>query len=257
MFKPRFMLTAVGAAGAAIGAACGYLLPVGLYCSGAFTLQKFSKEAEEAVSGSYGMAALTTCNANAKQFAAIWMAVIVAGLALFLAGLVWSALVRSRSAPAKRNRPEPAGKPGTAEGTAHARTPVWPLLLGPAIIGAGIVLGYTVAVGPHCDGAFAQQMSAAGADIASAMRGQLANYSDECRAAAGRQSVIYWGIIGFGGAVFVLGLVLRTVLGRSQPAGSRPGTIAGELEQLARLLERGVLTQDEFARQKEKILSRE
>lgn len=258
MFKARFVLAAVGAAVAVTGTACGYLLPVGLYCSGAFTLQKFSKEAEEAVGGSYGMAALTTCNANAKQFAAIWMAVIVAGIALFLAGLVWSALVRSRSAPAKRNPAEPAGKPGAAEGTGHGRsTPVWPLLLGPAIIGAGIVLGYTVSVGPYCDGAFTQQTSAAGADIANAMRGQLANYSDECRAAAGRQSVIYWGIIGFGGAVFVLGLVLRTVLGRSQPAGSRPGTIAGELEQLARLLERGVLTQDEFARQKEKILSRE
>lgn len=134
--------------------------------------------------------------------------------------------------------------------------PIWPLLLGLAIIGVGIFLGYTVGVGPYCDGAFTQQMSAAGADIAHAMSGELSNYSDECRAAAGQQSVIYWGIIGFGGAVFVLGLVLQTVLGRRQSTGSQPGTIADELEQLARLLERGVLTQNEFARQKEKLLAR-
>lgn len=69
--------------------------------------------------------------------------------------------------------------------------------------------------------------------------------------------MIYWGIIGFVGAVFVLGLVLQTVLGRRQSTGSPSGTIAGELEQLARLLKRGVLTQDEFARQKEKVLGRE
>jgi hypothetical protein len=118
----------------------------------------------------------------------------------------------------------------------------------------GVFLGYTIGVGPHCDGAFTQQTSAAGADIASAMRGTLSNYADECRAAAGQQSVIYWGIIGFGGAVVVLGFVMQTVLGRRQPTIPRPGTVADELEQLARLLERGVLTQDEFTRQKAKLL---
>lgn len=254
MFKARFVLAAVGAAVAVIGTACGYLLPVGRYCSGAFTLQKFSKEAEEAVSGMYAMAAHTTCKTDAQQSAAIWTAVIVVGLALFAIGLIWLLAVAVRSARARRNRSDAAV---TTQRPDRARSaPIWPLLLGLAIIGVGIFLGYTVSVGPHCDGAFTQQTSAAGADIASAMNGKLSNYSEDCRAAAGQQSVIYWGIIGFGGAVFVLGLVLQTVLGRRPTAGSRPGTVVDELEQLARLLERGVLTQDEFARQKEKLLSR-
>jgi hypothetical protein len=256
--KPRFVLTAVGLVVAVTGVACGYLLPVGLYCSGAFTLQRFSKEAEEAATGMYAMAAHTTCQANATLYAPIWAAVIVVGLALFTIGLVWSLVVSGKSALAKGNRPGTARVPdlATQRPDIARSTPIWPLLLGLAIVGVGIFLGYTVGVGPYCDGAFTQQTSAAGADIASAMSGRLSNYSDECRAAAGQQSVIYWGIIGFGGAVFVLGLVLKTVLGRRQPPDSRPSTIADELEQLARLLGRGVLTQDEFARQKEKLLSR-
>lgn len=254
MFKPRFVLSAVGLAVAVIGVACGYLLPVGRYCTGAFSVQKGSREAPNMEA----MAALTTCQINAKQLAPFWTAVIVVGLALFTFGLVWSLVIRARSAAAKRNRFEIAGAPAIATRRPdHARsTPIWPLLLGLAIIGGGIFLGYTVSVGPYCDGAFTQQTSAAGADIATAMNGKLSNYSDECRAAAGQQSVIYWGIIGFGGAVFVLGLVLQTVLGHRQSTDSRRGTIANELEHLARLLERGVLTHDEFAQQKEKLLGR-
>ncbi|MEJ1179593.1 MULTISPECIES: SHOCT domain-containing protein [unclassified Pseudarthrobacter] len=203
-------------------------------------------------------ATLTTCRANAKQYSPIWTAVIVVGLILFTIGLLWLIVVRARAAATKNGRSGTAAAPAIAtERPDHARSaPIWPLLLGLAIIGVGILLGYTAGVGPYCDGAFTQQTSAAGADIASAMSGKLSNYSDKCRAAAGQQSVIYWGIIGFGGAVFVVGLVLKTVLGRRQSTGSRPSTIADDLEQLARLLERGVLTQDEFARQKEKLLSR-
>jgi hypothetical protein len=254
MFKPRFVLTALGLVVAAVGTACGYLLPVGLYCSGAFAPQRASLEPGAV----FVTAALTTCRANAKQYAPIWTAVIVVGLALLTIGLVWIFVVRGRSALAKRNRSGTAAAPAiaTQRPDRGRSTPIWPLLLGLTIIGVGVFLGYTVDVGPYCDGAFTQQMSAAGADIASAMSGSQSNYSDECRAAAGQQSVIYWGIIDFGGAVFVLGLVLQTVLGRRQSTASPSGTIADELEQLARLLERGVLTQDEFARQKEKVLGR-
>jgi hypothetical protein len=255
MFKPRFVLTAVGAVIAVIGAGCGYLLPVGQYCSGAFTPQRFSKEAEQAVSGMFAMAAHTTCQSDAKQFAPIWIAVIAAGLAIFLTGLVWSLVTRSRRPLPDRPRREAARGSAQRAGQTGS-TPIWPLLVGLAIVGVGIFLGYTVSVGPYCDGAFTQQTSAAGADIASAMSGKLSNYSDECRDAARQQSVIYWGVIGFGGAVVILGLVLQTVLGRRQSTGTGPATLADELEQLARLLERGVLTQDEFARQKEKLLSR-
>lgn len=171
MFKPRFVLTALGLVVAAVGTACGYLLPVGLYCSGAFAPQKASLEPGAV----YVMAALTTCRANAKQHAPIWTAVIVVGLVLFTIGLVWILVIRGRAALAKRKRSDTAGAPaiGTQRPNRGRSTPIWPLLFGLAIIGVGIFLGYTVGVGPYCDGAFTQQMSAAGADIASAMSGML------------------------------------------------------------------------------------
>lgn len=254
MFKPRFVLTALGMIVALVGTAGGYLLPVGLYCSGAFGLQKASKEEPDVMRA---VAALTTCHTNAKQYAPIWTSVIVAGLILFTVGLVWMLVVRGRQVPRRNGSETAAEQPLATRRPDRARSgPIWPLLLGLAIIGVGTFLGYTVSVGPHCDGAFTQQTSAAGADIASAMNGKLSNYSEDCRAASGQQSVIYWGIIGFGGAVVVLGLVLQTVLGRPTSIGSKRDTVADELEQLARLLEQGVLTQDEFARQKEKLLSR-
>lgn len=137
MFKPRFVLTTVGLVVAAAGAACGYLLPVALYCSGAFTLQKFSQEAEETKGVMYAMAAHTTCQTNAVQFAPIWMAVVVVGLALVTIGLVWSLVVGGRSALARRNRSETSETPAMAtqrQGRARSM-PIWPLLLGLAIIG--------------------------------------------------------------------------------------------------------------------------
>lgn len=258
MFKPEFALTAVGLLAAAISTACGYLLPAGPYCSGAFIRQQFSREAEKNTDGMYAMAALASCHVSARQFAPVWTTAIVVGLVLFTIGLVWYMVKRGKLAPTAWNRSKTSESkaPSTQLLKYNPSDPTWPLLLGIAIVGAGVFLGYTIDVGPYCDGAFAQQTSAAGADIATAMDGKRSSYSDECRAAAGQQAGIYWGIIGFGGAVFVLGLLLRTVVRLRQSSGSRPGALADELEQLARLLERGVLTQEEFAGQKERLLRR-
>lgn len=249
MYKPHFVVTALGLVVAGAGAACGYLLPVGLYCSGAFSLQKASKEDPDVM---HAMAALATCKVNAQQYAPLWTTVIIVGVLLFAVGLVWTLVASTRSS-ARRDRTDRTSAAEQPKDRAP-HVPSWPLLLGLAIIGTGIILGYTVSVGPYCDGAFTQQTSAAGADIATAMNGRASDYSAECREGAGQQSAIYWGVIGFGGAVFILGLVLRTVLGRRTVA-PLPATITDELEQLARLLERGVLTQDEFDQQKGRLLA--
>ncbi|MFD0046972.1 SHOCT domain-containing protein [Pseudarthrobacter scleromae] len=198
----------------------------------------------------HAMAAFTSCKANAQRYAPIWMAVIAVGIVVFLIGLVWI-LVASISGRAAWSRPvmERASDHGT-------RSPFWPLLLGLAVVAAGIFLGYAVDVGPYCDGAFAVQNSASGADIANAMSGRRSDYSSECLAAASQQSVIYWGIIGFGAAVFILGLLLRTVLG-SRAAVHPVATVSSELEQLAALRDRGVLTDDEFDQQKRRLLAPE
>lgn len=244
MLKARIILTGAGAAIAAVGAAGGFLLPVGVSCTGALSLQKVSMSDPDS---RHAMAAWTTCKAAAQQAAPLWSAVIAVGITMFVTGLIWSLIVWLKR-PAAGRQKQQADAPG------H-RSPSWPLLLGLAVIAAGIFLGYAVSVGPHCDGAFAaHQTSAAGADIASAMNGTRSDYGAECRAAAGQQSIIYWGIIGFGAAVFILGLVLKSVQGR-RPEQTQ-SSVAGELEQLAALLERGVLTREEFAREKEKLLAR-
>jgi hypothetical protein len=245
MLKPRFLVASLGLVVAVTAAAGGFFLPVGLACTGALGQQRASLTDP---SGMHAMAVFTTCKANAQHYAPIWTAVIAVGALIFLIGLVWILVARRKGmTPRARKVPvQPADR--------GMRVPSWPLLLGLAIIGFGIFLGYAVSVGPYCDGAFAVQNSASGADIASAMIGRSSDYSSKCRAAAGQQSVIYWGIIGFGAAVFVLGLVLRTVVG-SRSKELPPATVADELEQLAALRDRGVLTEEEFDQQKRRVLA--
>jgi hypothetical protein len=91
------------------------------------------------------------------------------------------------------NRSETAGAPAIATRRPdRARpTPIWPLLLGLALIGVGIFLGYTVDVGPYCDGAFTSQTSAGGADIASAMNGTRQTTLTSGRFTVGQQSGVY------------------------------------------------------------------
>ncbi|WP_422759253.1 SHOCT domain-containing protein [Paenarthrobacter sp. C1] len=119
----------------------------------------------------------------------------------------------------------------------------------------GVVLGYSVPVGPNCSGAFTSQISAAGYDIAKATAtGIKSNYMEQCQFAAAQQSGIYWGIMAFGAAIVILGLVLRSVLGRRPATPSAGAGVADELERLAALMDRGLLTHEEFATQKAKLL---
>lgn len=257
MFKPRVALTVAGAVIASAGAAYGFFVPVKAGCPSAFTLQKVLLDVDVMNS----MAIMTTCRPAAAQLAPMLAVAILAGIALAVAGLLWSVIVWVRR-PAHLADASPASTPpdkGPQKTRASGRQrsgPAWPLVIGLAIIGVGIFLGFTISVGTNCDGAFAVQTSAAGADIASAMvTGRRTNYSSICETAAGQQSVIYWGIIGFGAAVFILGLVLRTVLS-SRPTNEAAVGVAGDIEQLAGLVERGVLTQEEFDREKSRLLTR-
>ncbi|QOT19689.1 SHOCT domain-containing protein (plasmid) [Paenarthrobacter sp. YJN-5] len=80
------------------------------------------------------------------------------------------------------------------------------------------------------------------------------NYMEQCQFAAAQQSGIYWGIMAFGAAIVILGLVLRSVLGRRPGTPSAAVGVSGELERLAALMDRGLLTHEEFASQKAKLL---
>lgn len=64
----------------------------------------------------------------------------------------------------------------------------------------------------------------------------------------------HWGIIGFGAALIVLGLVLWALL---PVLAARPGqaSVAEELTKLATLRERGVLSLEEFEGQKTRLLA--
>lgn len=252
MFKPHVALTAAGAVIAAAGAACGFLVPVGPGCPSAFSLENVFLPGVGSVDSTTFM---TTCRPAAAQASPLWAVVILAGIALTVAGLVWSLTVWTRPA-ARHHESSPSEAPRrTRGGDLHRPAPFWPLVVGLAVIGVGVFLGFTVSVGTNCNGAFAPQTSASGADIANAMvSGRRTNYSGICEAAAGQQSVIYWGIIGFGAAVVILGAVLRSLQGRKTMELPRE-SVAGELSQLAQLLERGVLSRDEFDREKNRLLS--
>ncbi len=138
--------------------------------------------------------------------------------------------------------------------------PKWPYIIGPLISVAGIVMGFTIPVGPECGGAFdGSQTKAAGYDIAYAMaRGVQSHVAEACRAAAPAQSGIYWGIIGFGIAIVILGVVLRSAANRNPAAAIAPpsASIADELNRLDGLRQRGVLTDAEFETQKGHLLRR-
>lgn len=136
--------------------------------------------------------------------------------------------------------------------------PRWPFILGPLISVAGIVMGFTIPVGFKCSGAFASyHMEAAGYDIAYATaRGVQSHVADACQAAAPGQTGIYWGIIGFGIAVLILGVVLRSNANRVPAASTSSPAVstAGELTRLAALRDQGVLTPGEFETQKQRLL---
>lgn len=132
----------------------------------------------------------------------------------------------------------------------------WPFILGPLVSIAGIVMGFNIPVGYKCSGAFASyHLEAAGYDIAYATaRGVRSGVSDACIAAAPAQMGIYFGIIGFGIAIVILGVVLRS---NRKPAVVPAGpafSIANELARLASLRDQGVLTTEEFEYQKKILL---
>jgi hypothetical protein len=85
----------------------------------------------------------------------------------------------------------------------------WPVLLGVMMAILGISTGISGQVGPKCGGAFDfEQKSAAAADLTGSYPGSSTSYEATCHKLAGQQAGTYWGIIGFGAALIVLGLVL-------------------------------------------------
>lgn len=137
--------------------------------------------------------------------------------------------------------------------------PKWPFIVGPLISIAGIVMGFTIPVGPKCSGAFdGNHTAAAGYDIAYAMTtGAQSHVADACRAAAPGQTGIYWGIIGFGVAIVILGVVLRSAANRKPAIVAAPAvSVADELTRLDSLRQRGILTDAEFETQKNQLLRR-
>ena len=167
-----------------------------------------------------------------------------------------------------KSRPQPdpfvaaPNRPLSPISTAVAKTTArlgamwpWPVLLGVVIALLGIGTGFSVQVGPGCGGAFDfEQKSAAARDLTSSYPGSSTIYEATCQLLAGQQMGTYWGIIGFGAALVVLGLVLWALL---PVLAGRPcqASVAEELTKLATLRERGVLSLEEFEGQKTRLLA--
>jgi hypothetical protein len=132
----------------------------------------------------------------------------------------------------------------------------WPFIIGPLISVAGIVMGFTIPVGPHCAGAFdGNQTEAAGYDIAYAMTTGARSYvADACRAAAPGQMGIYFGIIGFGIAIVILGVLLRSARKPAIQPVPPAYSVTKELERLVSLRDRGILSDEQFEHQKTMLL---
>lgn len=98
--------------------------------------------------------------------------------------------------------------------------------------------------------------AAAGYDIASAMVNGVQSHAAKAgRAAAPAQTGIYWGIIGFGVAIIILGFGLRSMNRRTVVATrGLAASTAEELARLAGLRDHGILTKQEFEMQKQRIL---
>ncbi|WP_426301877.1 SHOCT domain-containing protein [Arthrobacter sp. R-11] len=155
--------------------------------------------------------------------------------------------------------------------------PFWPFVLGIGIFIAGIVCGFKVPVGAYCDGAFLpDQESARKADLDraydNAMKLDLhlgystlpeTDYESACKASAAQWSALWWAVIALGVVVFFLGFVLwnraRRIAATPAAAPDAPAApaqgVAAELAHLAQLRDQGVVTQDEFERQKAKLLN--
>lgn len=224
-----FILTFIAGPGLTAAALMmGFGFPVGDKCRGAFA-------------DSHGIYQ-RSCSVEAQTPRIIFAVLICCGIALTILGIVrW---VKRSPAPA-RSKTKPA-PPNTR----------WPLVVGPLISVIGIVMGFTTPVGPHCSGAFAgNHMEAAGYDIAMAMSGDVSNASEACRAAAPGQQGIYFGIIGFGIAVLILGIVLRSVTRAAPMTPPAPTSVAEELARLAALRSQGILTDEEFEQQKSIVLT--
>lgn len=130
--------------------------------------------------------------------------------------------------------------------------PRWPFILGPLVSAAGVVMGLIVPVGDKCSGAFAgSHGQAIGHDIAYALSGAGRSYlADACVAAAPGQRGIYWGIIGFGLAMVMFGILLRSLENNKLAVVS----VAEELNRLDGLRIRGILTAAEFENRKQHLL---
>lgn len=228
----------------------GSILSVGPYCGAAFALSHGTNLASSEAA----------CNAMAQAPRLTYFALIGFGIALVIFGIAVRVF-----------RPEPVSRVFVSAETANRRRMReqdvvldrglrWPFILGPLISVAGIVMGYKVPVGPNCSGAFdGDHMEATAYDIAHATVLGIPSYAAEaCRAAAPGQTGIYWGIIGFGIAIVILGAVLRSLANRQPATAAAPPavSVADELTRLDGLRQRGILTDAEFEAEKGHLLRR-
>ncbi|WP_460990970.1 SHOCT domain-containing protein [Sinomonas soli] len=228
------------------GAVGGRVVPVGELCSGPFG---HDETARAAMLNGGSVDALVACQAAAPHMVGLWWTVVVLGVLVFLGGVllaVWPAkgAVRAVQRGAKR----PAG-------------PAWPFVGGLLVILGGLTAGFVIPVGPNCDGAFTGHTTAAGKSIADAFAGlPRTDYMAQCVSLSSTYAVIYWGVIAFGAALLVLGLILdyqarnRVAQPVPSPVAAPVPSVASELAALADLRDRGALTTEEFEAQKRRVL---
>lgn len=131
---------------------------------------------------------------------------------------------------------------------------IWLVVLGPILTIIGIIMGSSK-VGGLCGSVFNSQGLAA--QLYDTMGGSGA--ANECRRDIASMAVPTWIFIVLGIVLVLTGIIVRPILNnRPAPAVIQPTppSVATQIEDLSRLKEQGLLSDDEFTAKRAELLSR-
>ncbi|HEX9086149.1 MAG TPA: SHOCT domain-containing protein [Arthrobacter sp.] len=131
---------------------------------------------------------------------------------------------------------------------------LWLGLIGLAAIVIGIIIG-SQKVGRLCGSVFVPKSIAA--QLYDTLQGSYGGAADECKNSIASASVPTWILIVLGIVMIVTAFILRSVANRPTVAPAAPApSVASQIEDLSRLKQQGLVTDEEFEAKRAELLSR-
>ncbi|MFD1211495.1 SHOCT domain-containing protein [Arthrobacter sp. GCM10027362] len=129
------------------------------------------------------------------------------------------------------------------------------MIVGPILAAIGIIMG-NVKVGELCGTVFSGKHSAA--ELFDTMVA-FGSSEEVCQEQAAAQGFWVWGLIGAGVLVFLVGVIVRSITNRPVAASVQAApapTAASQMEDLARLRDSGLISEEEFETKRRELLHR-